>query len=296
MVSGRNYLFQSDWRRCFVGNHPPIQRGLYVGPNGLDYLTIASLDGPAEVERTCLARIFPLDSDGLEGTQTSQALEPHLDTTVAPITAPSKTVALIGFSCSGKSTLGKRVVNALKVSKSGPLIHRDSDEEIGQPFGGIAELYMRLGYDAAIDYITEQERVFLRSLQYSSVPQLVVFGPNVVLRDPEWKEFLDRVKPTIVYLTVSLPVCYNRLRKRDDSAMIKYAGQPNAGCWNRGVFREPGREFPEVEAKEHLKANMRTQIERYEAVSEPARTFDAIELQKGARLAAAIQQIRDALK
>jgi len=233
-----------------------------------------------------------MDNETGDNPEVDRSFAKRPDAVAAAPASHSKTVALVGFSCSGKSTLGKRILNAFKQSALGPLIYCDSDDEIGEPFGGIAELYMNLGYDAALKYVGEKERAFLNALQPSGAPRLVVPGPNVVLRDPEWQGFLRRVQPIIYYLTISLGECYRRLRRRDTAAMKKYAGKANAGCWNRGVFRnENGAEFSEAEAKSHLESNMQIQLGLYKAAN-PKLTFDAKELEKGARLGEAMNQVR----
>lgn len=88
-----------------------------------------------------------------------------------------KTVVLIGYSCSGKSEVGKAVKKAC-ASRNISLDYRDSDEEIARMYGdgSIAGIFISQGRPKAMQIIETAEASFLDSFVYSSVARLVVTG------------------------------------------------------------------------------------------------------------------------
>lgn len=189
-------------------------------------------------------------------------------------------VALIGFAASGKSTLGKAVKRYCHRSKFA-ISYRDSDDEIGASHGGsIAEIYANLPYPGACSLIELEERQFLNSIRTIDLPTLIVAGPNTILREPEWSQFLERTKPIIYYLTIGAPLCYDRLSKRHQQLRKKYQDNPNVLSVNRGMLGDlnsHGRfvDYGRDEALRHVSENMCEQVKCYERIADANLTFSA---------------------
>lgn len=207
----------------------------------------------------------------------------------------SKTVVLVGFSCSGKSTVGKAIAKACKEAAF-PVELRDSDEEIGKANGGsIADIFVAKGRPAAIALIEDGERSFLNSLKPSDSPRLVVTGPNFPLREPEWSHFLTRVDPIAYWLQVEPNTVYSRLKRRHDKYRKKFDGEPNNGCWNEGILCDftNGRwlDLEREEALRRLPKFMERQVELYSATVTGDRAYDSRELTKDDALARLVGRV-----
>lgn len=197
------------------------------------------------------------------------------------------TVVIIGYSASGKSTIGDEVRKRWRKTNGNLLEYRDSDAEIGAKFDGhIYNAYLKEDYDVALELIEHREREFLDSLGLTQTPRLVVPGPNVPLRLPEWRRFLDRVEPVVYHFTVTPEMCRLRLAGREEKIARNHGSSPRFGSWNNGSLRdwseEEGRYVPVPEIREvnrRLESLMADNLRAYEAVADISRTYDAQDLQ-----------------
>jgi shikimate kinase len=178
-------------------------------------------------------------------------------------------VVLLGYSTSGKSTIGDAVRQACE--KDGRAITvRDSDDEIGADHGGhIVDIYLSRDHAVAVKLIEQAGREFLEELQDGG-PMLVVTGPNLPLREPEWSEFLARVKPICYYLVITNSRCYSWLADRQGKLGKQHGTKPRFGSWNFGSlcdYDAQTRRYVDVnpeEARGRLKDLMRENVARYE--------------------------------
>lgn len=212
-----------------------------------------------------------------------------------------KTVVLVGFSCSGKSTVGEEIEKKFLTN----IDILDSDKMISAKYGSdIAEIFLNHEREDAVALIEGEERKILDEIHPKGNPCLVVAGPNLVLRDPQWEDFLARNNPVVFYLQVSPKMCYDRLKGRHDTYVKKYANHPRRdriGSWNKGILcdvDEHGeyQDFLREDALKLIPVLMREQVLRYEKISDPMRTIDCIRLQKKkAERQAFFDKISDAL-
>lgn len=192
----------------------------------------------------------------------------------------SNAVVLVGFSTSGKSTLGIKSLNYCR-AKQHDVVYRDSDEEIGSTYGGhIADIFATRSHSDAISLITAEERKFLDSIAPSEVPTLIVAGPNVALRSPEWDNFLERIEPITYYFKIDPTTCYTRLKLRHDGLKSQYGQNSPVLLVNKGVLGDVDRaaqfrEYSREDAIARIAMNMQAQVQRYEAIATPERTFSA---------------------
>jgi shikimate kinase len=206
-----------------------------------------------------------------------------------------QTVILVGFSCSGKSSIGE------KISKKFP---NQVDILIAEKYGSsIAEIFLTHERDDAVALIENEERIFLDSIHAEEKARLIVAGPNLVLRDPQWEDFLTRINPVIFYLQVSPGMCYARLKARHDHYAELYAGharRDRIGSWNKGILCDLDQygkyeDISREEALSRIPILMREQVTRYEKIADPARTIDCKRLEHPPELRIFVEKVGDAL-
>jgi shikimate kinase len=177
---------------------------------------------------------------------------------------------LLGFSTTGKSALS-RAFEALQ--NSGLVFIYDTDKLIGESYGGhIYNAYLQLGRARALRAIEKEERRFLSD--FTAVkPTLIVAGPNLVLRDPEWKDLIKRASPRCFYLTIKPREVYQGLSHRYVEEHAIVGNDRNFGSWNECATTNFEAHFQrwmlvdEKTALANIKSNMRYQVREYEAAS-----------------------------
>ena len=137
---------------------------------------------------------------------------------------------LIGYSTTGKSTLAKAFAEP---ARAGTIKVLDTDKLISSDHGGhiytiFLELVQGSNRDAALKYIEDGERSFLTSFSPLK-PTLIVAGPNVVIRTPQWSDFCHRVTPLAFYLQIEAAEVYDGLKHRDEAASIEIGDHPALG-------------------------------------------------------------------
>lgn len=145
------------------------------------------------------------------------------------------TVALLGYSCAGKSTIVRQV------TERWPEVEGvDSDKWVAQPHEHIYEVYFEHGSLGAKHHVDYRERTFLNSLEPVDGPRIIAVGPAVPSRRPQWDAFVDRVKPTFIYLVLSPEEELARLRARrtQHARDTKIAHNPEFGAWDSGLTTE----------------------------------------------------------
>jgi shikimate kinase len=183
-----------------------------------------------------------------------------------------KTVALIGYSCSGKTEVAKAIRKAMRDAD-----FRDSDKEVARSVGNgtIASIFMNMERMDALNAIEQAEGAFLDSLQPSPSARLVVCGPNLPLRS-QWPGFIARVNPVFYYLHITPQMCYHRLSQRHKSYRKKFPG-PRSGSWNAGILCDfIGGKWIDIGRSEALKRIprlMAQQTAEYTLVADPSKTY-----------------------
>jgi shikimate kinase len=124
-------------------------------------------------------------------------------------TAPfSKTIALVGLMGVGKSSIGRRLANALAMP------FRDADHEIEAAAGcSVSEIFDKFGEAAFRD---GERRVIARLL--GAPPHVLATGGGA-FNDPETRRLI-RANAVSIWLRADLEVLAARVRKRDTRPLV----------------------------------------------------------------------------
>jgi hypothetical protein len=152
-----------------------------------------------------------------------------------------KCVVLLGFSTTGKTS----ILRDFRECHGDGLDTLDSDELISQPDGGhIYNVFLRFRKGSstakAISIIEDREHEFLRTAGPRAKPMLLASGPFLPVRQPEWSNFLTRVRPACFYLQKDPADVLDGLLKRRAKHMqnVKLASNIGFGCWDQDVTTE----------------------------------------------------------
>lgn len=120
----------------------------------------------------------------------------------------ARTITLVGLMGSGKSSVGKRLAQALD------LPFRDTDEEVEVAAGrSIPEIFAQLGEPAFRD---GERRVIARLLEG---PTLVLATGGGAFMNPETRALI-KARSTSVWLKVDLPVLARRVARKDNRPLL----------------------------------------------------------------------------
>jgi shikimate kinase len=181
------------------------------------------------------------------------------------------TVVLLGFSTTGKSS----ILRDFKEQYEEEIDTIDTDSLISQDYGGhIYGIFLALvnGADRgqAIAYIEKREREILNGIRPSQKPQLIAAGPGLVIREPAWSDFCDRVKPICFHLEKTAEEVYAGLRQRRTNQLNNpdIIGKDAAGSWDDDVTtRYQNGEYvdiPQADAIRNIERHMRGLVARYD--------------------------------
>ncbi|NKI20702.1 shikimate kinase [Paenibacillus dendritiformis] len=122
----------------------------------------------------------------------------------------NRSIVLIGFMGTGKSTVGARLAERLQ------LPFRDLDEEIVRRTGqSIPELFAERGEA----YFREQEGRILSLLLEEQDPQIIATGGGAVLRDDNRKLMQERA--TVIHLTAEEATIVDRVRQDRNRPLLQ---------------------------------------------------------------------------
>jgi shikimate kinase len=123
-------------------------------------------------------------------------------------TPPCKTIALVGLMGVGKSSIGRRLANAMNM----PFC--DADHEIEAAAGySVSEIFAKFGEAAFRD---GERRVITRLLE--APPHVLATGGGA-FSDPETRRLI-RAKAVSIWLRADLEVLAARVRKRDTRPLL----------------------------------------------------------------------------
>ncbi|CAN5506017.1 shikimate kinase [soil metagenome] len=128
---------------------------------------------------------------------------------IVGVTAAERSIVLIGFMGTGKSSVGRRL------AQSWGWPRRDTDAMIAAALGmPISEIFTRLGQDR----FRAEESAILEGLDVSQ-PAVIVTGGGTILR-PENRARL-RALGTVVCLTADIPTLLGRLGRRSGRPLLE---------------------------------------------------------------------------
>jgi shikimate kinase len=202
------------------------------------------------------------------------------------------TVVLVGFSCSGKSSL---IDEVREWDDDVELL--DSDKEVAKGYvakgydneGHIFQMFLDLDRLDALNVIKRREREFLDQLPTTTTkPRLIAAGPALPSRDPEWTNFKERVGPSFIYLEITPQQALERLRKRRERHQATLpddvVNHERFGSWDQHVTTElaPDGRWHEVDdamALSNIQDAMRLLVEMYESLTpDPDHRFNQARL------------------
>jgi shikimate kinase len=162
----------------------------------------------------------------------------------------------IGFSCTGKTSLGRKVFDARVI---------DSDDQIltwisvagGGEFDNIYKLYITHGRKAAIEWITKAEEALIGIWSDNANPMIISLGPGFPLRN-NWSQL--RVVSHVVLFRRSPENIYQSFIDRREGTPEKKGifqvcpDAKNFDSWDVGVIvDEQRRKYFRDEAIENIK-------------------------------------------
>lgn len=118
----------------------------------------------------------------------------------------------------------------------------DSDATIAEPYGGhIYQMFFSLGRTEALRQIELSEGDVLDSIEPSDNPRVIAAGPALPSRT-QWPSFVQRVKPTFIYLALTAEEeCEALLARRANHACDPAIAQnPLFGSWDDGLTTTRG--------------------------------------------------------
>lgn len=140
-------------------------------------------------------------------------------------------VVIVGFSCTGKSTLVKKLQDD---SDCIDIEFVDTDYEIAKNAGGhIYNLFIERGHQGAIEFVNDQEKQFLTDFTPSR--KCVIAAGPLIPRRAEFGDFLTRVNGTCIWLTIRAEEAAERLVARQErigKENPQLLSHPNFGSWN----------------------------------------------------------------
>ncbi len=174
-----------------------------------------------------------------------------------------KTILLIGFSTTGKSSLLKRAQK--KAENPDSILTVDTDSIISEPYGGsIADIFYKYGRHKALEIIEKVECDFLQSFKASPLkPSIIAAGPAIPIRSPYYDEFIRRIQPEIILLEKSAEEIYQSLQERSHRMKEEQKEKhqrPDFGIWDIGVMTRVQGDEIVPETKEKAIKNIQTQL------------------------------------
>lgn len=175
---------------------------------------------------------------------------------------------------------------------AGAIDVQDSDKVISLPEGGhIYGLFLSYTLGAnrrpSLNEIEKRERAFLQTAGPASKPLLLAAGPFLPSRQPEWSQFIHRVKPVRFYLQKSAEEVLKGLLQRRARHLQcpKLANKMRFGCWDQDVTTEykNGRwvALDPRRALKNVRRHMRVMVNYYKLYATQTFTWRERQNQKG---------------
>jgi shikimate kinase len=153
---------------------------------------------------------------------------------------------LIGFSCTGKTTLGKEVFGKDSIIDSDEKVREWIGAKEGRPFDHVYEVYMRLGRPKALRLIDHAENALIDVWAGDTKAKVISVGPAFPLRK-NWPRLRDA--SYVVLFRKSAPAIYEDMKDRRRRIFESCPDAKNYDNWDVGVMVDELRqEFSQDEA------------------------------------------------
>lgn len=148
---------------------------------------------------------------------------------------------LIGFSCTGKTSLGQEAFGEDTVLDSDDELRKWIGNKEGLYFDHVYEIYMKLGRDRALPLIEEAEKALVDRWADDTSPMIIGLGPGFPFRD-NWVRF--RAISHVVLFKRSPHDIYKSMKKRRNAIFGSCPEAKKHDNWDVGVIGdEYRREF-----------------------------------------------------
>ncbi len=183
-----------------------------------------------------------------------------------------KHLLLIGFSCTGKTTLAKRVFEKDMILDSDGEVRRLVEINQGKEFKHIYRIYMELGHAKANQLIEQSEKDLINRWVTDRKKKVLSLGPGFPLRD-NWKDL--RCKNYVVLLRRSPDGIYEGFKKRRENTFNECPQAKDYDNWDVNVLVDDQRkEFPRDRAIMNIKGLLEERENFYEDNDEEIYTDD----------------------
>jgi shikimate kinase len=157
---------------------------------------------------------------------------------------------LIGFSCTGKTYLGKKAFGEDTVTDSDDEVRKWVENKENQRFDHVYEIFMRLGRQRALSLIGEAEKALIDAWADDTNQKVISLGPGFPLHE-NWGRL--RANSQVVLLRKSPDGIYEGMRARREKIFECCPEAKRHDNWDIGVMvGEDGKEFPKEVAVSNI--------------------------------------------
>jgi shikimate kinase len=155
---------------------------------------------------------------------------------------------LIGFSCTGKTSLGEKVFGKNILDSDDELL-KWIYEKKHEYFKHIYEIYMKLGRDPAISLIKEAEEALITKWAHDTTRKVISLGPGFPLHN-NWA-CLRKISYVILFRSSPQSI-YDHMKGRREKTFKCCPEAEKIDNWDIGVMRDNDRMFSKEEAVSHI--------------------------------------------
>jgi shikimate kinase len=167
---------------------------------------------------------------------------------------------LIGFSCTGKTSVGREAFGEGTVLDSDDELLKWIGNKEGQRFDHVYEVFMRLGRDSALRQIEEAEKALVDTWSRDATRKIISLGPGFPLRD-NWARL--RAISHVVLFRRSPDKIYESLKGRRKEIFDSCPSAKEHDNWDIGVIVDKRRrEFTQENAISKIR-QLLNERERY---------------------------------
>ncbi len=172
-----------------------------------------------------------------------------------------KHLLLTGFSCTGKTFLGKRAFESDAIVDSDDAVLDWIAKKTGNCFDHIYELFMNLGREKALTLIAEGEKALIAKWADDPTPKIISLGPGFPLHS-NWQQL--RKVSRVVLLRRPAEDIYERFLSRRSSIFNECPSAKDHDNWDIGVIVDEHRtEYPREVAIKNIEHLLTEREQRY---------------------------------
>ena len=167
---------------------------------------------------------------------------------------------LIGFSCTGKTSLGQKAFGEDTVLDSDDELRTWIGNKEGLHFDHVYEIYMKLGRDRALLLIEEAEKALVDRWADDTSPMIISLGPGFPFRD-NWAR-LRAISHVVLFKRLPHDI-HKSMKERRNEIFVSCREAKKYDNWDVGVIvDEHQREFSQTNAISNIQ-QLLNERERY---------------------------------